>query len=364
MSQAGPCLAIVVTTEEVLMVVGVDVHKRSHTVALLDQHGTLLETLEIANDGAGSERLVSWLHEHGASDAVIGIENAAGYGRVLCAALASSGYEVLNVPAWRTHRDRHEQGPGKSDPDDALAIAQVVLRKRPELGPALEPELVRAFALLETLRRQSVYDRTQAIQRLRAIWTQVDPRAEAQVVHCHRQRVLRKLKRLNFGEGIAEQTAARCIRELAREIERLNHRIAALEQQLGELLREHGNPVADLPGAGAIVAAALIAHSGDVRRFKGKAAYARFCGVAPIPCGSGKTADHHRFDRGGNRQLNAALHRIALVQERVDPRAQAFLARKRAEGKTKREARRALKRHLANVVYRRLCAWAETALPA
>ena len=108
----------------------------------------------------------------------------------------------------------------------------------------------------------------------------------------------------------------------------------------------------------------MIAHSGDVRRFRSAAAYARFCGAAPIPCGSGKTASHHRFDRGGNRQLNAALHRIAIVQARVDPRARAFLARKTAEGKTKREARRALKRHLANVLYRRLHCWAENTLTA
>ncbi len=346
------------------MVVGVDVHKQSHAVALLDERGTSLGSLSIPNSVAGAERLLAWLDEHDARKAPVGIENAAGYGRLLCAVLASAGCEVLNVPAWRTHRDRHEQGRGKSDPGDALAIAQVVLRKRAELGPALEPELIRALALLEGLRRQSVYARTQAIQRLRAIWTQLDPEGEAQVVHCQRQRELRKLKRIELGVGIAERAATRCIRELAHEIERLNKRIDELERELRQLLHEHGNPLADLPGAGPVVTVALIAHSGDVRRFKSKAAYARFCGVAPIRCGSGRTADHHRLDRGGNRQLNAALHRIVLVQARVDPRAQTFLARKRAEGKTAREARRALKRQLANVVYRRLHAWAETSLPA
>ena len=233
-----------------------------------------------------------------------------------------------------------------------------------ELGPALEPELVRALALLEGLRRQSIYDRTQAIQRLRAIWTQVDPQAEAQLAKCSTQRALRKLKRINFGSGLAAGTAAQCVRELAHEIEQLNQRISKLDVQLEQLLREHGNPLADLPGAGPVVAVAVIAHSGDVRRFRSAAAYARFCGAAPIPCGSGKTASHHRLDRGGNRQLNAALHRIAIVQARVDPRARAFLARKTAEGKTSREARRALKRHLANVVYRRLQTWAENTLTA
>jgi transposase len=126
------------------------------------------------------------------------------------------------------------------------------------------------------------------------------------------------------------------------------------------VLVEHGNPMADLLGAGTLIAATLIAHAGDVRRFKDGAAFARYCGTAPIPCGSGQTAGRHRLHRGGNRQLNAALYRIAIVQQRHHPAAQAFLARKLREGKTPREARRALKRHLANVIYRRLHTWANT----
>ena len=167
--------------------------------------------------------------------------------------------------------------------------------------------------------------------------------------------MLRRLKRLNLGDGLAERTATRCLGELARQIEQLNRRIARLDRELAGLLKRHGDPVGDLPGVGPAVAVALVAHAGDVRRFKSKAAFARFCGVAPIPCGSGKTA-RHRLHRGGNRQLNAALHRMAVVQARVDPRARAYLDRKQAEGKTRREARRALKRHLANVVYRALIA--------
>jgi transposase len=346
------------------LIVGIDVHKHSHTAALLDDRGGELGMLRFANRPDGWQTLLRWLGEHGARDVVVGVENAAGYGRPLVGALVAAGHEVVNVPAWRTHRDRHTSGPGKSDPGDALAIAHVVLRKRAQLGPALEPQLIRAVALLETLRRQSVGDRTQAIQRLRAIWTQVDPAAEARVVHLHRHKQLRRLKRIAFGDGLAGQAAARCVRALALEIEQLNTRIAALEAELGALLEQHGNPVADLDGAGPAVAVALIAHGGDVRRFRGDAAFARFCGAAPILCGSGQTGDRHRLHRGGNRQLNAALHRIAVVQARVNPDAKAFLARKRAEGKTAREARRALKRHLANVVYRRLHAWAQTALPA
>jgi transposase len=345
------------------MVVGIDVHKRAHVAALLDDRGGELGTLSFVNSPAGMRKLIDWLVAQDAFEAVVGVESPAGYGRLLVASLEAAGYEVLNVPAWRTHRERRRHGPGKTDPGDAIAVAQVVLRKRTELGPALEPELVRALALLELQRRRLVRDRTQAIQRLRADWNQIDPVGEARVVNIARQRELRRLRRISFGDGLVEQVATRCIRDLARDIEDLNRRIADLDTEIVQLLAGHGNPVADLHGAGTQIAAAVIAHAGDVRRFRDAAAFARFCGAAPIPCGSGQTAGRHRLHRGGNRQLNAALYRIAIVQARHHPPARAYLARKIAEGKTPREARRALKRHLANVIYRRLYAWAE-ATPA
>src|SRR4051794_39030407 len=216
------------------------------------------------------------------------------------------------------------------------AIAQVVLRCRDELGPALEPELVRALGLLELQRHRLVRDRTQAIQRLRSTWQQVDPVAEAQTQRCERQRELAKLKRIRFGDGLADTIAAAIVRELARDIDALNQRVAALDAEIATLLEEHGNPVADLLGAGNQIAAALIAHAGDVRRFRDAAAFARFYGAAPIPCGSGQTSGRHRLHRGGNRQLNAALYRIAIVQQRHHPRAKASLPQTTAEATTPR----------------------------
>jgi transposase len=232
------------------MVVGIDVHKRTHVAALLDERGGALGTLGFANSPEGMRRLRAWLVAHDAGEAVVGVESPAGYGRLLVASLEAAGHEVLNVPAWRTHRERRRHGPGKTDPGDAIAVAQVVLRRRAELGPALEPELVRAVALLELQRRRLVRDRTQAIQRLRADWNQVDPVGEARVVNLTRQRELRRLKRISFGDGVVEQVAARCIRDLARDIEDLNQRIAALDAEIAQLLQEHGNPVGDLTAPG------------------------------------------------------------------------------------------------------------------
>ena len=178
--------------------------------------------------------------------------------------------------------------------------------------------------MLELQRRRFVRDRTQAIQRLRSDWTQLDPVGEAKVVRLDRQRELRRLKRISFGDGLTEQIAARCIRELARDIEDLNHRIAELDDEIAALLDRARQPGrrparrrhpdrrhADRPGR---------------RRppLQDAAAFARFCGAAPIPCGSGQTAGRHRLHRGGNRQLNAALYRIAIVQQRHHPDAKAW----------------------------------------
>lgn len=346
------------------MIVGVDVHRRAHCAALIDERGVVLDTLSFPNTAAGVQALRDWLSARDASDAVVGIENGAGYGQLLCASLAAAGLEVLNVPAWRTKRDRAKHGPGKSDPGDAVAIARVVLSDRERLGPALEPELVRALAIVETLRRQTVAQRTNAIQRLRALWTQFDPEAEVAVGNALAARTLKRLRRLRLGDSPLEKTAASCLRQIAGEIAQFDAAVRHLDERLAELLAPGGNPLGDVCGAGLQVTATLIAQSGDMRRFRDRAAYARYGGVAPIPCGSGATAGRHRLHRGGNRQVNAALHRMAIVQAQWDPAAKAYLGRKIAEGKTPREARRALKRHLANLVYRRLRRWAENTLPA
>lgn len=342
------------------MIVGIDVHKQTHAAALIDERGGLIDALTIANGPKGYRQLIDWLVDRQAASAVIGVESPGSYGRCLVTALAGAGFEVLQVPAWRTHRERHRRGPGKTDPGDALSIAKVVLTDRVDLGPAQEPELVRALGMLELQRRRFVRDRTQAIQRLRSDWTQHDPVAESGTLRCDRKRELVKLKKIDLGQSLAQRTATRCIRELAHDIDDLNHRIAALDTEIADLLAEHGSPLEELHGVGSNLAAVIVAQAGDVRRFRDASAFARFCGAAPIPCGSGKTAGRHRLHRGGNRQLNAALYRIAIVQQRHHPQAKTFLARKISEGKTPREARRALKRHLANVLYRRLVAWANT----
>jgi transposase len=118
------------------LIVGIDVHKHTHAVALIDDRGGEIAAVTVANSPKGYRQLIDWLVEHDAAQAVIGVESPGSYGRCLTTALCGAGFEVLHVPAWRTHRERHRRGPGKTDPGDALSIAHVVLRKRDELGPA------------------------------------------------------------------------------------------------------------------------------------------------------------------------------------------------------------------------------------
>ncbi len=247
------------------MIVGVDVHKQTHAAALIDERGGLINALTIANSPKGYRQLIDWLVGRQAASAVIGVESPSSYGRCLVTALSGAGFEVLQVPAWRTHRERHRRGPGKTDPGDARSIAKVVLTDRADLGPAQEPELVRALGMLELQRRRFVHDRTQAIQRLRSDCTQHDPVAESGTLRCDRNRELAKLKTIDLGQSLAQRTATRCIRELAHDIDDLNHRIAALDTEIAGLLAEHGSPLEELHGVGSNLAAVIVAQAGDVR---------------------------------------------------------------------------------------------------
>ena len=243
------------------MFCGIDAHKRFHVAALVNQGGRPCGALSFANSPEGTARLRAFLAEHEAERAPIGVEGAGHFARAMCAQLAGLGHRVLDVPPWRTRRDRRTTGPGKTDATDALVIAQVVRIEGERLGPALEPELVRTIRLLELARRQAVRDRTQLIQRLRSLWLQIDPTGEDALVACQRKKALAQLRRIDLGPDRPARITACLIGQMADDIERLNGRINDIEREVGELLDRHGNPVAGLHGAGATIASALIAHA-------------------------------------------------------------------------------------------------------
>lgn len=246
---------------------------------------------------------------------------------------------------------------GKSDPIDALAVARAALRE-PDLPVARLDGPAREIRLLVDYRESLVRDRTAAQNRLRWRLHELAPGYDPPAGSLNRYKTLDGIDTLLDGHsGVVADLARRevtRIRELTEEINQLErditNRVAALVPSLLEI-----------PGCGPLSAAKLVGEAADITRFRNRDAYAMWAGVAPIPVWS---ANHQRFrlNRGGNRQTNAALHRIAITQIRMHPAAQAYINKRLASGSTKREALRALKRKLANVIYRTL--QADTQQPA
>jgi transposase len=334
--------------------IGIDSHKDSLAASAVDQLGVERAAAGFANTPAGHRQLRAWLPD---GQRRIGIEGSAGFGAGLGQALLAGGEVVLEVPPQLTVRERrHARRPGKSDPADALAIARITARE-PRLRAVRAPALSDELKLLVTAREELVAERVRHANQLHADLVVLRPGYGARLPDLRSARRLALAARLLGGvDGVRRELARRRLGWLRR----LDAEIRELERQIGARVRASGSTLPTLSGVATLIAASLLAESGDVRRFHSAAAFAAASGTCPIPASSGQH-QRHRLNRGGNRRLNRALHGMALVQARCDPRARAYLARRRAEGKTWREALRALKRHLADVVFRTMLADARVA---
>src|SRR3954462_13875475 len=246
--------------------------------------------------------------------------------------------------ARRAGRDR-----GKSDRIDALAVARAALREGLDGLPSAQLAGVELDIRLlvdhrERLIRSRVALNNDLLWHLHDLWPDLTLPKSALVSKKWSTKVARRLAR-------AEQTArVRIARDELRRLRELTAATNSLETEIAELVAEIAPQLLDEPGFGPLTAAKLLGEVAGIERFATEAKLARAAGVAPVPVSSGKT-NRHRLDRGGNRQLHAAIHRIALTRARCDPETQAYLARKRAEGKTGLEAMRCLKRHLTRRVW-------------
>jgi transposase len=331
-----------------MRVVGVDTHKATLAACAIDDIGQVVDERTFPNDPTGFEAILGWVRDVDARR--IGLEGSAGYGAGAARFLVAAGLAAVEVPPQLSHRERSRtRRAGKSDPGDALAIARVTLREA-SLPPVRTADASRELQLLVEAREDLVAEATRVRNRLHADLVVVVPGYSAAAANLVSAKCRRTAGRLLRGmAGVQAELARGRLARLAKltaEIDGLEHRIAGL-------VADH--PLRRLPGAGPLVTAKLVAEVGDVRRFRSADAFAMLAGVAPIPASSGQVS-RMRLNRGGNRQLNRALYAIAFAQVRWHPPAKAFVARKRAEGKSWREAIRALKRHLARVVFRLLTA--------
>ncbi len=331
-----------------MRVAGIDTHKATLAACCVDEVGQAVAEATFPNDPGGFSELEGWLR--GLEVSRTGLEGSAGYGAAAARFLLGAGMAALEVPPQLSHRERiRTRRAGKSDPGDALAIARVTLREA-ELPPVRIADASRELGLLVEAREDLVGEATRVRNRLHADLVVLVPGYGASaanlVAAVHRKSAGRLIRKL---PGIQAELA----RDRLTRLGRLTIEIDSLEDRIAGLVADH--PLRSLPGAGPLVTAKLVAEAGDVSRFRSADAFAMLAGVAPIPASSGQVS-RMRLNRGGNRQLNRALFSIAFAQARTYPPAQAFVARKRAEGKSWREAIRALKRHLARAVFRLLSA--------
>ena len=335
-----------------MVVIGADVHKRTHTFVAVDDVGRELGQKVVKATTPGHIAAVQWAREQFGSEVVWGIEDCRNLSARLERDLLSAGQKVVRVaPKLMALQRAGGRTRGKSDPIDALAVARAVLRD-PDLPVAAHDEVSREVKLLVDRREDLVVQRTSTINRFLGRIHELDPDHSPKKGSMDRVKTHNALAGwLSTLEGIVAELAAD---ELA-DIVRLTVMINALATRIGVAVQAVAPTLLALPGCGELTAAKLVGESAGITRFKSEAAFARHSGAAPIPAWSGNTAGRMRLNRTGNRQLNAALHRIAVTQVGMTGSAgQAYYRKRLADGDSSSEALRCLKRRLNRTVFNRL----------
>jgi transposase len=335
-----------------MVVLGIDAHKRTHTVVAVDAAGRQLGVrVTQATSTAAHLDLVRWADRFG-PDRRWAVEDCRHLSRRLEADLLAAGEQIVRVPPkLMAHARDSARTYGKSDPIDALAVARAALRE-PGLPAARLDGPERELRLLTDHREDLVGERTRMINRLRWHLHELDPDWDP----APRSLTSRKnLQAVAARLATASGPVARLAADLTGRITALTTDINALQREITVLVRRLAPALLAVPGVAGLTAAKIVSQTADVRRFRSKDAYARHNGTAPLPVWSGNHI-RHRLSRTGNRQLNCAIHRIAVTQMRCHPPAQAYLKSRMAAGNTKTEALRALKRRLSDIVYHALLA--------
>lgn len=331
-----------------MVVIGVDAHKRTHTYGVVDEVGRELAHRTLPATTEGHLSAIEWASAW--PERTFALEDCRHLTRRLEGDLLRAGERVVRVPtrlmatARRTGRER-----GKSDPIDAVAVARAALRE-PGLPVAQLDGEARRIRLLVDHREDLVAERTRMQSRVRWHLHELFPGMEIPPKSLGRLRTIAGLERRLQG---IEGTVASIARELLSRIRELTVRVNQLQREITVAVRPLAPSMLGLEGCGVLSAAKILGEVAGVDRFRSRAAFARWNGTAPIPVWSANDT-RHRLNRGGNRQVNAALHRIALTQWRGAGPGRAYMEHRIASGDTKTEALRLLRRRLSDEVFRRL----------
>lgn len=334
------------------LVAGIDTHKHTHHVAIIDHLGRPITDRQFDTTPAGYNEIVNYLHTAGTISAV-GVEGTGSYGAGISRVLVTAGFEVFEVarPNRRSRRLR-----GKSDPLDAQQAALSALSDTDTALPKAGDGVVEALRMLLTERNSASKARSQTMNQVHAMLVTAPDSVRDDYRALGSAALITVLSRTRPGSGAdPTHTARRVLKRLARRHVALTEEIALIEQEMEPLIRSVNPALFSLSGVGVVTASTLLVAAGDnPERLGTMASFASLAGVAPIPASSGQRT-RHRLSRGGNRQANHALHRIVLLRMRhKEPRTAAYFERRRAEGLSDRDIMRCLKRHIANEVYKAL----------
>jgi transposase len=336
------------------IIIGVDTHKHVHAAVAIDMLGARLSAMNIPVSERGYRTLEAWARSLGPIRA-FGVEGTGSYGAGLSRFLGEQGHAVLEVN--RPNRQlRHQKG--KSDPLDAESAARAVLSKQATARPKSGTSTVEMIRHLKVARDTAVKGRTQAMLTLKAIIVSAPSALREQLDHLTgKMTLIRHLAALRPGPITSTTASAKAsLRAIACRWLALDEEIKSHDAHLGVLTTARAPKLVQAHGMGAGTAAAMLLLVGDnPERIRSEAAFAKLCGVCPIPASSGKTT-RHRLNRGGDRQANAALHRVVVTRMRGHQPTLDYVQRRTREGKAKAEIIRCLKRFVAREIFGYLCA--------
>jgi transposase len=330
------------------IIIGVDTHKDTHVAVAIDPQGRRLAERAVSTSPAGLLALLTWSRQLG-SERTWGVEGTGSYGAGLTRLLTQRGEPTHEVsrPNRRLRRER-----GKSDPIDAEAAARSVLAEQSLVVPKAADTASESLRQLRATRRSAVKARTQASNLLQALLVTAPGDLRAELNQPSVKETIKTCSRLRPTASHSPREACKIsLRSAARRWQHLTAEIGELDTAIAAITTTAAPQLLDRFGVGPDVAAALlITAGGNPDRMRSEASFAALCGVSPIPASSGKT-HRHRLNRGGDRQANAALHHVALTRIRSDPATKEYAAKRTAQGLSKRDVMRCLKRYIARELY-------------